>query len=178
MRKRWLLAGLGVILAVFSVLTILGILNELMSTKEGPEPIFDVKALNENTERLLKEADDQGIDVSEAEVSEEIGEFLKASGKTEEDLSVLLKERGASLEEFREVVERDIILQKLLEEELRLSEVEVSDQELKDLIGVEEDLQSDDPLISAVWEESRERLLMLKQAELIGEYLEGLNEDE
>ena len=63
-------------------------------------------------------------------------------------------------------------MDKLLEKEVELSHVTVTDTEVDELIG--SSVTSDEPLVLAVKEEAKKRLLELKKSELIKGYVEAL----
>ncbi len=180
MKERWLMAGLALVLVILTVFSIFGILF-LKSTLEVSEEktLFDAEEFKENKKLLLQEAEKSRIGASEDEVEKEIKEFLKSTGQTEEELSELLEEQDTTAEEFREDVKDAVKVKKLLDEELKLSEVTVTDEEVAAIIGVDSGTSNDlpdDELALLVHDEVKQRLLLAKKAALINEYLEGIDE--
>lgn len=125
---------------------------------------------------LLEQAQNRGIIISDNEVDNSVQQILDLTGQTEEELAQLLENRDSSIDELRESIRKEAAAAKLLEEDLRLSEISVTKKEVNDVLGIEEDLVSDDPLAHAIKDEVAERLLMIKKSALIKEYITELNE--
>ena len=125
---------------------------------------------------LLEQAQNRGIIISDNEVDNSVQQILDLTGQTEEELAQLLENRDSSIDELRESIRKEAAAAKLLEEDLRLSEISVAEEEINDVLGIEENLVSDDPLAQSIRDEVAERLLMIKKSALIKEYIMELNE--
>jgi len=128
-----------------------------------------------NTEQiLLKQAEKENIKVTDEEIEEEIVSFLDFSETDREQLDNYLEEKDVTVEEFHEDIEKKVKIKKLLNKEIDIDSVTVTDREIDSYLGAESDLDYDDPLISAIREQAADRLLYLKQGILIKQYMEGL----
>ena len=78
---------------------------------------------------LLGEAESKGITVSDAELEATIANITAEAQVTLEELEQKLEEQNVTLSEFQETVEKQIIMNKLIEQQV-LAEVSVTEEEL------------------------------------------------
>ena len=147
------------------------------SDSQGTGPLFYPGQFEDDRGLLLQEAEKNHIEVSDEEVDAEIEQVLDFTGQSGE-IEKLLDSSDMSLEELKRDIGAGIAINKLLENELDLSEVYVTEEELDELLGVSGDMDNSDPLIVAVKERSEQRLLLVKKSILISQYLEELGNNE
>lgn len=80
---------------------------------------------------ILNEAKKKGIEISEKEVDEEIDEFCKENGLSNEKFDEILKEEGMTLDMFRELTRNRIMLMRFIYSEVD-SKIIISDKEIED----------------------------------------------
>ncbi len=80
-------------------------------------------------ELLLGEAENKGITVSSAELEETIANITAEAQVTLEELEQKLGEQNITIKEFRETIEKQIIMNKLIEQQV-LADVGVTEEEL------------------------------------------------
>lgn len=80
-------------------------------------------------ELLLGEAENKGITVSSAELEETIANIAAEAQVTLEELEQKLGEQNITIKEFRETIEKQIIMNKLIEQQV-LADVGVTEEEL------------------------------------------------
>lgn len=129
-------------------------------------------------EVLLNEAEKEGIEVADSDVDKFIERNLDAYQMTKEELQQKLNETGVSYEQYHDAVKTQIAVAEVINRNVDLQNVKVSDSEidlfieenkkdLQDFFHDEEDLQTLRSMVNT-------KLLMEKQESLVLEFVKSL----
>jgi parvulin-like peptidyl-prolyl isomerase len=96
--------------------------------------------LNQSIDKLLllQEARRRGIEVTEEDVDEQLEKIKSQFGLDDEQLETVLANQSITLEEYKELVSEELLLQRVLEEAI-ISRVSVSDQEVIEYYDTHQD---------------------------------------
>ncbi|MFW6143704.1 MAG: SurA N-terminal domain-containing protein [Patescibacteria group bacterium] len=124
------------------------------------------------TEKLVaQEARKEGLSVDSQEVGEEISTIEEQLSSQGQSLGQLLELQGMTRSDLREQVTIQMLVEKLVEDE-----VEVSEQELRDYFEENKDSLGEDADFDTVKEDLRENLRQQKISEKIQEKLQALRD--
>lgn len=124
---------------------------------------------------LLRQASDEsGIVISQEDVDAQINATIAQTGG-EEAFRQALAENNLSEEELRERANTQLAVQAYLEQELNLSSVEATEEEI-DLAYAEANTQGEVPPLEEMREQIRGLVIRQKQQELVAEHIAQLRE--
>ncbi len=132
-----------------------------------------------NQKLLLQEARKNGIEVTEQEVESYLGQLKSFNGLNEDELEEQIKITGFTIDEYRNNLKDAITISKLLNQELDLQKIVVSDSEVESVLNgngdLEELLPEDDlEFENALRDRIKQKLILDRQKELVSNYVESL----
>lgn len=113
------------------------------------------------------------ITVSEDELNQEL-ESIKQQFGTEEDFQNLLSGQNLSEESLKENIFDGLLAEKYFEQELNLSQLTVTEEEVQELYNQALESGQEIPALEEVYQQVEQTVLMQKQQELIFELLENI----
>ncbi|MBI2664463.1 hypothetical protein HYX10_03925 [Candidatus Woesearchaeota archaeon] len=127
---------------------------------------------------LLEEAASQGIQVSDEAAESFIQKSLDAYQMSEEELAYALEASGIAYSRYKESVKSQLMIAELLQKNVDLESVEVSDREVDEFIEANEeefrDFFDDEEMLAVLKQKVHFKLLQDRQAELVMDYMSGL----
>ncbi len=124
------------------------------------------------TEELIKqEAGKKGVQVTDAEVNASIEELKKSFTEQGQDLDVLLEQQNISQEEFKEQIEFEVKLEKLI------GDIEITDEEVNETYENQKDMFGEDISEEEAKASIRQQLKSEKQNTAIQELINTLKEN-
>lgn len=121
---------------------------------------------------ILQEAKKQNITASKEEIDQKMKELEESFTSQGQNLEELLEAQGLTRDQLREQIEIQLIIEKIVGEE-----VEVTDQELNDYIEANKDFFPEDSDPEEMRASLREQLKQEKANENIQSWLESLRND-
>lgn len=161
--KKWIMwiAGLGAVLVVALVIyfavnnneAVAMIGDEKITKDELTEELINLYGENVLNQLIVNklielDAEKQGIKVSNEELEEEMEQYYGLYGG-EQNFTSLIEMSGFKVEDFKEDVKRSILLDKILEERIEITEEEMKEyfEENKDQFKVEEQVEASHILV-------------------------------
>lgn len=149
--------------------------------------ISSVEAQAEITNRALSNLIDQHLVLTQAQeasvvssstwVAEQLGRIVE-SARGDESLEAQLAQAGLSVEIIRQDLEAQSVTQTFLEEELKLSDITISQSEIEERYAqIQEQSGTSTPELTEIQSSISDQLLIEKQQGVIAEYLSVLRED-
>ena len=127
---------------------------------------------------LLDEAENAGITITDEEIENQFDSIIASRGMSKEDFLSAIEEQGQTYGEFKEQYKEQTISMMLINENVDLENIEVTDEEI-DLFLEGEDIVDmlDEEQQEALKVRVGQNLLNEKKAELVKDYVNSLRED-
>lgn len=128
-----------------------------------------------NAELLKQAAEASGVSVSAEEIEARMAEIESGNGGAEE-LAARMAEFGITMEQLQTDIEREILIQNHLNNELDLENIAVTDEELEQTYTEisEANAGTEIPPLEEIRDVLYNQLLSEKQQQVVGEYIDGL----
>ena len=129
---------------------------------------------------LLQEAIRQNVTVSDYDLDKEIKILIKRANMTEEDYYSFILKNYPSLDEFREKVRDNLKIIKLVNENVNMSSIKVTDKDVDDFINENkgympmEQLENNATFKEMFYRLAKQQLLQKKQQQLVNEYVDSV----
>ena len=125
---------------------------------------------------LLQEAREKEVTIEDEEIESFITQLLALEGTTEEDLSLLLLESGATLDEYKAGIKEQMIVSKLLNDELDLENMKATEADIDAFIeengGFGDIFGENNPDLTEQFERTlQQRITLKKQQDSINNFL-------
>jgi hypothetical protein len=132
-----------------------------------------------NKHLLLKEAEKEGIEVSDEELEGQISNQLYIAGITKEDFLDSLETEGQDYDKFMKDYRDQIAVMELIDQKVDLESAEVTEDEVIDKLEIAfsevKDLINDD-MKEAAFQKVKMQLISEKKSELVADYVNKLRE--
>ncbi|MEX0933839.1 MAG: SurA N-terminal domain-containing protein [Candidatus Paceibacterota bacterium] len=150
-----------------------GIDTESMTEQESEE--FDTQLVDTLiSQRLLQQAvSDSGIIITESQIDEQVN-VIKGQFESEQAFNETLSSQGATLADLREQVRSELASQAYFNQELDISSLSASDEEIQVAYDEATAGQENAPSLEEVREQALQFVLQQKQQQLINELMQVL----
>lgn len=129
-------------------------------------------------ELLLEEANNQDIEINDKEIDNYIEDTLKKYEISEQEFNQQLQDSDLTLQEFKEKLQSTLVISELLNQNVDLLSVEVSNEEVDDFIDENsqgfQDIIEDEDTIDILKQQVKFKLLADKQTDLVLDYIDTL----
>ncbi len=125
---------------------------------------------------LAQEAEKSEIVVSEEEISLELDSIRNQFPDIAEYEQALLTE-GINEESLKTQISRNLIIQKFIDQELEIDNIEVTDEDAQTLYDQASSMQENFPPLVDIREQIDQTIIRQKQQDLINSYIEELKKD-
>ncbi len=164
---------------------------ETLKSRVAMQQGFDIASLDEETKKLFEQQivdelvnqvlleqviDEMGVSVSQEEVDNRLADTKEQLGGEEAFEQALIAE-GLSEEELRSQISLSLRTQAYLEEELDLSSVEATDEEVEALYAQEAAQSEDAPAFEDVRDQVEEMVIQQKQQALFEQFIQELRSE-
>ena len=150
-------------------------------TSPAEEPLDarkETKNLENYDDVLLEEVRKQKIEVSDKEVDGYIQKSLEAYDMSEDELKQYLQDYGITYQQYKEKLKSKLTISELVNENVDLDSVKVSEKEVNEFIEDNEneyqDVINDEETYEVLKSRVKFKLLADKQTELVMDYIDNL----